>query len=83
MRACQPTTNLIAGSDQVNLSRMEVVALREDVDLRFHDRVALEEIELYSEVLSAVAASDRALTPAEIDEVLGLRRSATAKACAH
>jgi hypothetical protein len=57
----------------------EVVALHDDVDLRFHDRVALEEIELYSEVLSAVAASDRALTPAEIDEVLGVRRSASAK----
>lgn len=58
---------------------MEVVALRDDADLRFHDRVALEEIELYSEVLSAVAAADRALTPAEIDEVLGVRRPASAK----
>jgi hypothetical protein len=58
---------------------MGVVALSDDVDLRFHDRVALEEIELYSEVLSAVAASDRALTPAEIDEVLGVRRPARAK----
>jgi hypothetical protein len=66
----------------VQLSRMEVVALGDDVDLRFHDRVALEEIELYTEVLSAVAASDRALTPAEIDEVLGVRRSASGKICA-
>ena len=61
------------------LSRMEVVTLGDDVDLRFHDRVALEEIELYSEVLSAVAASDRVLTPAEIDEVLGVRRPVSAK----
>jgi hypothetical protein len=51
----------------------------EDVDLRFHDRVALEEIELYSEVLSAVAVAERALTAAEIDEVLGLRQPATAQ----
>jgi len=51
-----------------------------DVDLRFHDRVALEEIELYAEVLSAVATADRPLTLAEIDEVLGLRQRASAEA---
>jgi len=54
--------------------------VREDVDLRFHDQVALEEIELYAEVLSAVAASDRPLTRAEIDEVLGVRQHASADA---
>jgi len=59
---------------------MEVVALPDDADLRFHDRVALDEIELYAEVLSAVAAADRPLTPAEIDEVLGLRQPAAADA---
>ena len=47
--------------------------LRDDVDLRFHDRVALDEIELYAEVLSAVAVADRQLTREEIDEVLGVR----------
>jgi len=47
--------------------------VRDDVDLRFHDVVALEEIELYAEVLSAVAAADGPLTTEEIDEVLGLR----------
>jgi chromosome segregation and condensation protein ScpB len=52
--------------------------VRDDVDLRFHDQVALEEIELYAEVLSAVAASDRPLTRAEIDEVLGVRQHASA-----
>jgi hypothetical protein len=46
--------------------------MRDYVDLRLHDRVALDEIELYAEVLSAVAASDRPLTDDEIDEVLGL-----------
>ena len=44
----------------------------EQVDLRVHDRVALDEIELYSEVLSAVAASDRPLTYEELDRVLGV-----------
>jgi hypothetical protein len=52
---------------------MEVSAVPECLDLRIHDRVALDEIELYSEVLSAVAASDHPLTPAEIDEVLGVK----------
>jgi len=51
-----------------------------DVDLRFHDRVALEEIELYAEVLSAVAAADRSLTTDEIDAVLGLCPRAGAEA---
>jgi len=45
----------------------------EYVDLRVHDRVALDEIELYAEVLSAVAASDGPLTSEELDEVLGVR----------
>jgi hypothetical protein len=45
------------------------------VDLRVHDRVALDEIELYAEVLSAVAASDRPLTAAELDEALGIHDS--------
>lgn len=51
---------------------MEVGAVRERLDLRVHDRVALDEIELYSEVLSAVAAADRPLTRTELDEVLGV-----------
>ena len=61
---------------------MEVWALRDDVNLRFHDRVALEEIELYAEVLSAVAAADRPLTTEEIDKVLGLRERSGAEASA-
>jgi hypothetical protein len=42
------------------------------LDLRVHDRVALDEIELYTEVLTAVAAADRPLTAAELDEALGI-----------
>jgi hypothetical protein len=52
--------------------------VRDDLDLRFHDVVALEEIELYAEVLSAVAAADGPLTTEQIDEVLGLRERARA-----
>lgn len=61
-------------SSPVPLGRsvMEVGAVREQLDLRVHDRVALDEIDLYAEVLSAVAVSERALTAAELDEVLGL-----------
>lgn len=51
---------------------MEVGAVREHLDLRVPDRVALDEIELYGEVLSAVAVCDRPLTAQELDEVLGI-----------
>jgi hypothetical protein len=51
---------------------MEVGAVREHLDLRVPDRVALDEIELYAEVLSAVAVCDRPLTAQELDEVLGV-----------
>jgi len=56
-------------------SRPEVSTIPRQVDLRVHDRVALDEIELYAEVLSAVAAADRPLTPAELDEALGIHDS--------
>jgi hypothetical protein len=56
--------------------------VREDVDLRVHDLVALEEIELYSEVLSAVALADGPLTTEELDVVLGLRQRESAEASA-
>jgi hypothetical protein len=46
--------------------------LRADLDHRIHDAVALDEIDLYADVLSAVATADRRLTDAEIDAVLGL-----------
>ncbi len=49
--------------------------MREDLDDRVHDAVALDEISLYGDVLSAVAAADRPLTSAEIDAVLGLSGS--------
>jgi hypothetical protein len=51
----------------------EVSTVPEFVDLRVHDLVALDEIELYAEVLGAVAASDGPLSREELDEVLGVR----------
>jgi hypothetical protein len=53
-------------------SAPEVSTIPQQLDLRVHDRVALDEIELYTEVLTAVAAADRPLTPAELDEALGI-----------
>jgi hypothetical protein len=52
----------------------EVSTIPRQVDLRVHDDVALDEIELYAEVLTAVAASDGPLTSTELDEVLGVSR---------
>jgi hypothetical protein len=48
---------------------------QQNLDLRVHDRVALDEIELYAEILSAVAAAERPLTTAEIDLALGVRQA--------
>ena len=47
--------------------------MRDQIDLRVDDRVALDEIDLYADVLTAVAVADRALTAEELDEVLGVR----------
>jgi hypothetical protein len=54
-------------------SAPEVSTIPRQLDLRVQDRVALDEIELYAEVLSAVAVADRPLTPAELDQALGIR----------
>ncbi len=51
--------------------------MRDDLDDRLHDAVALDEIDLYSDVLSAVAAADRPLTDDELDAVLGLDHAAS------
>jgi hypothetical protein len=53
---------------------VEVSTIPMQVDLRVHDAVALREIELYSEVLATVAASDGPLSKSELDEALGIRR---------
>ena len=46
--------------------------MRDDFDDRLSDAVALDEIDLYANVLTAVAAADRPLTDDELDAVLGL-----------
>ena len=71
MRAGRDTASLTGVG--ITLAATEVNAVREYVDFRVHDRVALAEIELYAEVLGAVAASDGPLTKEELDEVLGVR----------
>lgn len=42
-------------------------------DSRLEDPQALDEIELYGELVIAASASDRPLSQDEIDKVLGLR----------
>jgi hypothetical protein len=59
---------------------MEVGAMGDYFDFRVHDLVALDEIELYAEVLSAVATAERPLTVAELDQVLGVQPMAGASA---
>lgn len=49
---------------------------QQNLDLRVHDGVALDEIELYSELLSAVADLERPLTLSEIDYVLDVHPAA-------
>jgi len=71
-----PERNL-EGGRQGSASR-EVSEIPGQLDLRLHDRVALDEIELYAEVLTAVAASDRPLTRTELDTVLGVHAAQTA-----
>lgn len=43
-------------------------------DARVQDRVALDEIELYGELIIAASSSSRPLTQGEIDQVLGVER---------
>jgi hypothetical protein len=52
-----------------------VSTIPRQLDLRVHDDVAMDEIELYAEVLTAVAASEGPLSRTELDAVLGIRPS--------
>ncbi|GIH98293.1 hypothetical protein Pta02_03020 [Planobispora takensis] len=61
----------------VGCGRKDDAVGHDDLDLRIHDRDALDEIALYAEVLTAVAGSERPLTLAELDNALGLSASAT------
>gem|GEM_PF-803705 len=72
MRGHRTARSLVPGLLRIR-SAMEVSAVRELLDPRVHDSVAFDEIELVTEVLTAVAASDHPLTPEELDEVLGVK----------
>jgi len=48
------------------------LADQKSLDARLHDAAALEEIELYGDVVIAASTVDRPLTLAEIDAALGL-----------
>lgn len=63
--------------DQERQERQERQDIQEDLAIRVHDHVALEEIELYAEVLGAVAASHGPLTKDKLNEVLGVRPQST------
>ncbi len=45
-------------------------------DQRVHDRVALDEIDLYGEVIIAATSSDGPLSMDQIDAILGVDRVA-------
>jgi hypothetical protein len=60
----------------VGCGRKDDAVGHDDMDHRVHDRVALDEIALYAEVLSAVAVTERRLTLEELDNALGLRTPA-------
>lgn len=68
----QPGRNLEVG---VGCGRKDDAVGHDYLDSRVHDRVALDEIALYAEVLSAVAVSEQQLTLDELDNALGLRTS--------
>lgn len=67
--------SLPAGDEYPGLYRVFVHAAQRSLDIleyRAHDDEALDEIELYKDVLSAVAAADGPLTREELDAALGV-----------
>lgn len=60
-------------NERVSPRSAEVSTIPRQLDLRVHDDVAMDEIELYAEVLTAVAASEGPLSRTELDAVLGVR----------
>ena len=63
--------NLKGGAGSARPKEVNTIPMQ--VDLRVHDNVALDEIELYTDVLAAVAAADGPLPQSELDAALGLR----------
>jgi hypothetical protein len=48
---------------------------RAKLDARFHEAAALDEIELFSELLIVAGGRTSPLTPRELDSLLGIRAS--------
>ncbi|HET9187441.1 MAG TPA: hypothetical protein VFN80_05780 [Acidothermaceae bacterium] len=63
----------MASADRV-LPRKREDDARSELDLRVQDPAALEEIELYSELIIVAGESSRPLSRDEIDRVLGVTR---------
>jgi hypothetical protein len=61
----------------VGCGRKDDAVGHENMDSRVHDRVALDEIALFTEVLEAVNFTDDRLTLEELDNALGLRTTAS------
>ena len=66
----------MASADGVLPRRREDDA-RAELDLRVQDPAALEEIELYTELIIVAGESSRPLSRDEIDRVLGVTRPQT------
>jgi len=64
----------MASADGV-LPREREDDVRSELDLRLQDPAALEEIELYSELIIVAGASNRPLTQEQIDRALGVATS--------
>jgi hypothetical protein len=47
-------------------------------DIRVHDQLVLQEIQLYGEVVIAATTHDGPLTSAQLDAILGVERPNTA-----
>lgn len=60
------------GADARSVYAEEVVWVTPFSDVRVHDLVVFDEIELYGELIIAASQSDGPLTQAEIDAVLGI-----------
>ncbi len=52
---------------------LEVTSAVNETEARLHDPLALDEIEMYGELVIAASASNDALSWEEIDRVLGLK----------
>jgi hypothetical protein len=63
--------NLRGGAASAQSTEVSTIPMQ--LDLRVHDDVALGEIELYADVLEAVAHSDGPLSNRELDKALGIR----------